>query len=77
MIGWLQRAARIGYAAKGLTYVLIALLALQAATGAGSAESTHGALQSLESPAWGKPLLLAVSLGLGSYALWKLYPHDC
>jgi hypothetical protein len=70
---WMEHAARFGYFAKGFTYVLIALLAMQAATGNGSAESTPGALQSLNDARYGHILLLAISAGLASYALWKLY----
>lgn len=69
----MPRAARIGYASKGVTYVLIALLALQAAWGRGQAENTRGALQSVDGPPVGKILLLAVGVGLAAYALWKLY----
>lgn len=65
--------ARIGYAAKGITYVLIAILALQAAWGPGSAENTRGALKSVDSGTGGKALLLLIAVGLGAYALWKLY----
>lgn len=70
---WLVRAARAGYAAKGLTYVLMALLALQAATSASSAASTSGALGALTTAQSGGLLLLLIGLGLASYALWKLY----
>lgn len=70
---WMENAARFGYYAKGFTYILIALLAMQAATGNGTPESTPGALQSLDGPALGEMLLLAIAAGLGSYALWKFY----
>jgi hypothetical protein len=70
---WMKTAARFGYLAKGFTYILIAMLAMQAATGNGSAESTPGALQSLDGAQFGHILLLAISAGLASYALWKLY----
>ena len=73
MKSWMEHAARFGYAAKGVTYVLMALLAMQAATGTGSAEDTQGALHSLNGPAWGGILLLGIAFGLGSYAIWKLY----
>lgn len=69
----MEQAARFGYAAKGATYILMALLAMQAATGNGSAESTQGALHALDGPAFGEMLLLGIALGLGSYAIWKLY----
>lgn len=70
---WMKKAARVGYVAKGFTYVLMALLALQAAVGSGSAESTPGALQSLDGPPYGELLLLAIAIGLASYALWKFF----
>ena len=70
---WMKNAARFGYYAKGFTYILIAMLAMQAATGNGNAGSTHGALQSLDGAAFGNVMLLAVAAGLGSYALWKFY----
>jgi hypothetical protein len=73
MKAWMEHAARFGYAAKGATYILMALLAMQAATGNGSAEDTQGALKSLDGPALGEMLLLGIAFGLGSYALWKLY----
>ena len=72
-MSWMKTAARFGYFAKGFTYILIAMLAMQAATGNGSAESTPGALQSLDGARFGNFLLLAIAAGLGSYALWKLY----
>ncbi|HUP89512.1 MAG TPA: DUF1206 domain-containing protein, partial [Longimicrobiales bacterium] len=70
---WITRAARIGYAAKGITYVLIAILALQAAWGQGQAENTGGALKSVDGPDGGKILLVLIAFGLGAYALWKFY----
>lgn len=73
MKDWISRAARIGYAAKGITYILIAILALQAAWGTGHAENTPGALKSVDGPPGGRIVLLLIGVGLGAYALWKLY----
>ena len=74
MTNWLPRAARIGYAAKGATYVLMGTLALQSALiGDTKPENTRGALQSIDGPAAGKMLLAAIAFGLGAYALWKFY----
>lgn len=70
---WLIKAARFGYAAKGVTYMLIGVLALEASFGGGSAESTHGALRSVDGPNGSGILLLAIGAGLASYAFWKLY----
>ena len=72
-MSWMKTAARFGYFAKGFTYILIAMLAMQAATGNGSAESTGGALESLRGEQFGQIALLAIAAGLASYALWKLY----
>lgn len=70
---WVPRFARFGYAAKGVTYILIALLALRAALGDGNAQNTSGALQSINEPGVGKILLAVIAAGLGAYALYKLY----
>lgn len=71
---WMPRLARIGYNAKGATYVLIAMLALQSALGAHTRpENTRGALRSINEAGGGKLLLILIGLGLAAYALWKLY----
>lgn len=70
---WLSHAARIGYAAKGVTYVLIAILAIQSAFVGSTPESTGGALQSVDGPAGGKLLLMMIAIGLAGYAVWKIY----
>jgi len=73
-MNWIARAARIGYAAKGATYVLIAVLALQAAVAHNTQpENTRGALRSINEPGSGKILLLLIGVGLGAYAIWKFY----
>src|SRR5687767_4199572 len=45
---WIERLGRFGYAAKGVVYALVGVLALQAAFGAGGATTgTRGALEQL------------------------------
>ena len=70
---WVERLARVGYAAKGLVYLLVGGLAARAALGAGGRTTdSGGALQSLGSGAGGKLLLALVAAGLLGYALWRV-----
>lgn len=70
---WVERLARLGFAAKGLVYALVGLLAAQAAFGTGGKKTdTQGALQAIVTQPFGKVLLSLVALGLFGYALWRL-----
>jgi hypothetical protein len=70
---WVQRLARLGYAAKGLVYFIVGLLAAQAAFGAGGKTTdTSGALETIVTQPFGKFLLGIVTLGLIGYAVWRL-----
>lgn len=69
---WFERLARLGYAAKGLVYFVVGLLAAQAAWGAGGRTTdTQGALQAIVTQPFGKFLLSLVLVGLIGYALWR------
>ncbi|MBD0264874.1 MAG: DUF1206 domain-containing protein [Tolypothrix sp. Co-bin9] len=69
---WVERLARLGYAAKGLVYFVVGLLAAQAAFGSGGkTTNTAGALETIVTQPFGKFLLGIVSLGLIGYALWR------
>jgi Domain of Unknown Function (DUF1206) len=80
---WVERLARLGYAAKGLVYFVVGLLAAQAAFGSGGkTTNTSGALETIVTQPFGKFLLGIVTLGLIGYALWRfvqtiLDPEDC
>ncbi|GCE14664.1 DUF1206 domain-containing protein [Tengunoibacter tsumagoiensis] len=64
--------ARCGYAAKGLVYVIIGILAVQLAFGlGGSAIDQRGALQTLSEQPFGKYMLIIVAVGLLLYAIWS------
>ncbi len=70
---WVQRLARAGYAAKGLVYVLIGVLAAQVAFGTGGQTTgTQGALRQVAEMPFGSVLLVALAIGLAGYALWRL-----
>ncbi|MCB0140830.1 MAG: DUF1206 domain-containing protein [Caldilineaceae bacterium] len=72
-ITWVIWLARLGYAAKGLVYMTIGALAVQAAIGSGG-ETTgpSGALSSLSNAPFGRILLGLVAVGLFGYALWRI-----
>lgn len=64
--------ARLGYAAKGVVYLIIGGLAFKLAIGAGgTVTDQHGALQAINHEPLGKFLLVIVAIGLVGYALWE------
>lgn len=69
---WLTRGARLGYAARGVVYVTLGIIALQAALGRGQAEGRSGALAELATQPAGKLLLVLIAVGLLGYAAWRL-----
>jgi uncharacterized membrane protein YidH (DUF202 family) len=69
---WLIRLGRFGFAAKGVVYMLIGVLAVQAAVGAGGQTTdSSGALKEVSQAPFGKFLLIAIGLGIVGYALWR------
>ncbi|HCF27565.1 MAG TPA: hypothetical protein DEV81_10290 [Cyanobacteria bacterium UBA11049] len=69
---WVERLARFGYAAKGVVYGIVGLLAAQAAFGTGGQTTdTKGALQEIVRQPFGKVLLGVVAIGLFGYVLWQ------
>lgn len=70
---WIQRLARLGYAARGVVYVVVGGLAAQAALSrAERPEGSEGALLTILRQPGGKALLGVVALGLAGYVLWRL-----
>ena len=69
---WIERLARFGYAAKGVVYGIVGLLAAQAAFGSGGQTTdTKGALSAIVTQPFGKFLLSIVAIGLIGYSLWR------
>ncbi len=69
---WLVWLGRLGYAAKGVVYGLVGVLALLVALGrGGQTTDTRGVLQTIVDAPSGRLLLAVVTLGLFGHALWR------
>jgi hypothetical protein len=70
---WVERLARVGYAAKAVLYATIGILAAQTALGEGGRTTdTRGALREMLQAPYGRVMLLVVAIGLLGYATWLL-----
>lgn len=70
---WVERLARLGYAAKALLYITIGLLAAAAAVGPGGRTTdTQGALRAVHGVTFGHLLTLIIAAGLMGYAVWRI-----
>ncbi|MFJ4642750.1 DUF1206 domain-containing protein [Streptomyces bobili] len=70
----LTAAGRAGFAARGVVYVLIGVLAVRIALGNGSGGGTadrQGALAQIAAQPFGKAMLWALVVGFGCMALWR------
>lgn len=63
--------ARLGYASRGVVYLIVGSFAVLAAFGSGRTTDTKGALESLMGGPWGVALLALVALGLLAFAAWR------
>jgi hypothetical protein len=69
---WGQLVARAGLVGKGLSFGIVAALALQVAfTEGGKLEDRPGMLQSIAETSHGRFLLGALAVTLGAYAFWR------
>ena len=67
---WIEPLARFGYAARGVVYAVVGLLAIQAAFGGrGQTTGQEGALQRIAEQS--RFLLVLMAIGLAGYALWR------
>lgn len=64
--------ARMGYASRGLVYILVGGLAALTAIGqGGQAEGSRGALEAVLGAPFGKVMLGIIVVGLLGYAMWR------
>ncbi len=70
---WVESLARLGYATKGLLYLVLGFLATSAAFGlGGKATDPKGAIATLAQQPFSNILLSAIALGFMGYAVWCL-----
>lgn len=70
---WFEMFARLGYAAKGVVYILFGLLAAQGFAGrGGGADTQSSALASLVDEPFGRVLLALIAIGLLGYVALRL-----
>src|SRR5438552_15879581 len=70
---WLLWLASVGFAARAAVYAIVAVLAVQLAFGTDRHPAgKKGALAALAEAPFGRVLLVALAVGFGAYALWRL-----
>ena len=66
--------SRAGFVARALIYGIIGVLAFEVAVGhGGKITNQQGALRTVEKHSFGHVLLTLLAVGLGGYALWRLF----
>jgi hypothetical protein len=66
--------SRAGFVARGLIYGIIGLLALQVASSdTGKLTDQQGAVKTVANQPFGELLLVLLAVGLGGYAIWRLF----
>ena len=67
----LDKAARVGFVAKGVVYALIGVLTFQVAFGSNQRTDQKGALQTIADKPGGSFVLWLMVLGFVAYAVWR------
>ncbi|HVT05156.1 MAG TPA: DUF1206 domain-containing protein [Thermoanaerobaculia bacterium] len=69
----MERLARLGFAAKGVVYIFVGILAAEAAVGSGGKTTgSRGALATILEQPFGRMSLAVIALGLFGYAVWRV-----
>lgn len=69
---WMTMLARLGYAIRGVVYLIIGLLAVQLAVGSGGTTTDQrGVLHIISDQPFGRFLLIVIAIGFIGYALWS------
>ena len=70
--GWYAVVARAGLVAKGVSFGIVGVLAVELALGgSGKATDREGALQAVAHDWYGKVLLILLAFGFAAYATWQ------
>jgi hypothetical protein len=70
---WVERLGRVGLVAKGISFGIVGVLAVLVALGyGGAATDRQGVLRLLAEQWYGVFTLVALGLGFGAYAVWRL-----
>ncbi|RZT57271.1 uncharacterized protein DUF1206 [Sphingomonas sp. BK036] len=64
--------AKLGFAARGVVYILVGWFAVDAALRGGEIADNQGAIGSMADEAFGPVLLAIIAAGLLGYAVWRL-----
>lgn len=70
--GWVPPVARVGYAAKGVVYMLLGYIAFKAGLASGEPQGAAGALKSLVDEPGGNLMLMLIAAGLLAHVVWRL-----
>jgi hypothetical protein len=69
----MEKLARFGLVAQGISFGLVAVLAIELALGkGGKATDREGALQTIAGNGIGRVLVFVLAFGFGAYALWRV-----
>ena len=69
----MEKLARFGLVAQGISFGLVAVLAIELALGqGGKATDREGALQTIAHSGIGRVTVFVLAFGFGAYALWRL-----
>jgi uncharacterized protein DUF1206 len=69
----MEKVARFGLVAQGISFGLVAVLAIELALGqGGQATDREGALRAIAEGGIGRIIVFLLAVGFGAYALWRL-----